>query len=308
MELVHGRVEEDGTKDWTTNKGWTANKEDANKGWTADKDWTTLWSKTNTARIGRRTKVRNPRNSTLDIILAVKFERDTVGYRAERTSLTMKGSLGVNKKTGLFRERNNIPPLRTVICKEQNPKTHKLGLLIHKRKNTKVIGREPRGVRGGCESAESEPKKSTKSQAKTVRKSNTKEAGRWNSKGDRNLESEKKKVEALREETVTAERFSGKEGSKTIVERTRRTTKAKEVTKSHSCTEGGEPRNLNVHRTKVTVSASTNSDREAERLNMVKGEAKQLTSKPSGIYKPNLNRYKSILSTAKELIMKAPIV
>ena len=31
VELVHGRVEEDGTKDWTTDKGRTVDKEDANK-------------------------------------------------------------------------------------------------------------------------------------------------------------------------------------------------------------------------------------------------------------------------------------
>ena len=285
----------------------------------------------------------------------------------------------------MFRERNDIPPLRIVICKERNPKAHKLGLLIHKRKNTKVIGRESRGIRSGYESSESEPKKRTEPQTETVRKSDTKEAGRWKSEGERNSESEKKKVAALREETVTAERFSGKEGRKSIGERTRRTTKARVGTKSSSSTEGGEPRNLSVHRTKITVSASktisertrrttkakrgrknhssierseprnlsvhrtkvtvsasktidertrrttkarevkksrnstegseprnlsvhktkvnvstiTNREREAERLNTVRGEAKQLTSKTSGIHKPNLNRYKSISFNSK---------
>ena len=56
------------------------------------------WNETNTARTGRRTKVRNPRNSTLDIILAAKLERDTASYIVERTSLITKGRLGVDKK------------------------------------------------------------------------------------------------------------------------------------------------------------------------------------------------------------------
>ena len=44
MELVHGRVEEDRTKDWTTHKGRMADKEDANKGWKAIKDRKTHWN------------------------------------------------------------------------------------------------------------------------------------------------------------------------------------------------------------------------------------------------------------------------
>ena len=38
VELVHGRVEEDGTKDLTTYKDWTADKDDANKGGKVIKD------------------------------------------------------------------------------------------------------------------------------------------------------------------------------------------------------------------------------------------------------------------------------
>ena len=48
--------------------------------------------------------------------------------------------------------------LRIVIYKVRNPKIRKLRLLIYKAKNTKEIGREPRGVRIGCERAESESK------------------------------------------------------------------------------------------------------------------------------------------------------
>ena len=35
MELVHGRVEEEGTKDWTTHKDRTADTKDAYEGWKA---------------------------------------------------------------------------------------------------------------------------------------------------------------------------------------------------------------------------------------------------------------------------------
>ena len=44
VELVYGWVEEDGTKDWTTHKGRTADKEDVNKGWKAIKDGKMHWN------------------------------------------------------------------------------------------------------------------------------------------------------------------------------------------------------------------------------------------------------------------------
>ena len=174
MELVHGRVEEDGTKDWTTHKGRTTDKEDANKGWKAikdgkthwnegwkatkdetkhwnegwktikdetkhwnegwkaikdrtthwnkgwkvtkdgtthwnegwkaSKDGTTHWNESNRAQIKRRNKVRNSRNSTLNIILVV---RETANFRVENTSLITKGRLGADKRIGSSKRRND---------------------------------------------------------------------------------------------------------------------------------------------------------------------------------------------------------
>ena len=295
VESVHGYVEEDGTRAWTTNKGWTA-----------DKDRTTDWRETSTSRTRRRTKVSNPRNPTPGIILAVNSESDIEDYRTESISSTVKSNLGVDREIGLLRERNDIPLLRTIICKVQYPKTRKVGLLIYKAKNTKVIGRESRGVRSGCERAESESKQRIKPQAVTVRKRDSKNVERWSSGGETKKKTEKGKVELLREEPVPTEQFPRKEGSKTKGEGTRKINKAREVTKSHKRFEGGESRSLSENRIKGTKSASTYSDKEAKRLSKTRGEAKQLTSKLSGIHKPNLSRYKSISLSSKGAYYESP--
>ena len=204
--------------------------------------------------------------------------RETANYRVENTSLITKGRLGTNKIIGSFKERNDTQPIRIVICKERNPKVQKLGLLIHIRKNIKAIGREPRGIRSGYESSESEPKKRIEPQTKAVTESGTKETGRWKLEGERNPESEKKKVAALREETVTAERFPGKKSNKTIGERTRRTTKARVGIKSNSRTEEGVPRNRSVQRTKITVNASKTINERTKRTTKARRGRKNRSS------------------------------
>ena len=100
LEPVHGHEEEDETRAWTTDKGWTMDREETNK-----------------ARARRRTKVSNPRNPTPGKIYAVNFERDIDAYRAKRTSSTVNGSLCVDREIGLLRERNDVLSLRTVTYK-----------------------------------------------------------------------------------------------------------------------------------------------------------------------------------------------
>ena len=196
--------------------------------------------------------------------------------------------------------------LRTVTYKVRNPKTQKLGLLIYKVKNTKEIGREPRGVRIGCERAESESKQRIKPQAKTVKKRDTRNAKGKNSKGETKTEIEKSKVESLSGEPVPAEQLSGKGDNKARGEVIKNFNKAREVTKSHNRTEGGESKSLSKNRIKVTESASTNSDKEAKRFSTTRGKVKQLTSKLSGIHKPNLRRYKSIFLSRKGAYYESP--
>ena len=218
----------------------------------------------------------------------------------------MKGSLGIDREIGLLRMRNVMLSLRTVIYKVQNPKIQKLGLIIYKAKNTKEIGREPRGVRIGCKRAESKSKERIKPQAKTMKKRDTKNAKGWNSKGETKMETEKSKVESLSGEPVPTEQLSGKEGTKTRGEVTKNFSKAREVTKSRSRTEGGESRSLSKNKIKDTESASMNSDKEAKRFSTTRGEAKQPMSKLSGIHKPNLRRYKSISLSSKGAYYESP--
>ena len=67
-------------------------------------------------------------------------------------------------------------------------------------------------------------------------------------------------MESLSGEPMPVEQLSGKGGSKARGEVTENFSKAKEVTKSCSRTEGRESKSLSENRIKVTESASTNSD------------------------------------------------
>ena len=301
------KVIKDRTTQW--NEGWKETKNEKtnwNEGWKAIKDGTTHWNESNTAQTRRRNKVRNSRNSTLDIILAV---RETTNFRVENTSLITKGRLGADKRIGSSKERNDTQPNKIVICKEKNPKVQKLGLLLHIRKNLKAIGRELRGIRSGYESFESEPKKRIEPQTEAVRESGTKETGRWKSEGERNQESKKKKVATLREETVTVERFLGKKSNETIGERTRRTTKTRVRTKNSSSTEEGVPRNRRVHRTKITVSlhrtktivkaSKTIHERNRRTTKARRGKKNRNNTKRSEPTNLSVNRTKATVSASK---------
>ena len=188
------------TKDETThwNEGWKETKyekTDWNEGWKASKDGTSHWNKSNMTQTRRQNKVRNLRNPTLNIILAV---RETDNFRVKSISLITKDRLGVDKRIGLSKKINDAQANRTVIRKAENPKIQKLGPLFPIRKYTKTIGSEPRGIKRGYESSESGPKIRIEPQTEAVREGGRKETGRWKSEEERNQESKKKKVAALR--------------------------------------------------------------------------------------------------------------
>ena len=315
-------------RDDALERGWKETKNektDWNEGWKASKDGTTHWNESNTTQTRRRNKVRNLRNSTLNIIFAV---RETANFRVENTTLITKGRLGADKRIGSSKKRNDTQPNRIVICKAENPKVQKLGLLLHIRKNIKAIGREPRGIRRGYESSESEPKIRIEPQTEAVRESGRKEIDRWKSEGERNQESKKKKVAALRTKvrerkknrssiersepsnlsvnktkgTVSASKTIGKERvTRTRKERPqksdqdhRRATRTREARKSRTSTEGGKPSNLKVHRIKINASANTKRDTKAVKVNTSRARVKQPANTTAGIHEPTLNSYISL--------------
>ena len=236
--------------------------------------------------------------------------REIANFRVENTSLITKGRLEADKRIGLSKKRNDTQPNRIVICKAENPKVQKLGLLLHIRKNIKAIGREPRGIRRGYESSESEPRIRIEPQIEAVKESGRIETGRWKSEGERNQESKKKKMTALRTKVREGKKnCSNTERSepsnlsmnrtkgivstnKTTGERSRRATRTREARKSRTSTEGGEPSN----RIKVNASANTKRDTEAVKLNTSRAGVKQPTNTTAGIHEPTLNSYISLNS------------
>ena len=168
---------------------------DWNEGWKTNKDETSHWSESNTTQTRRRNKIRNSRNPTLNITLAV---RETDNSRVENISLITKEKLGADKRIGSSKKINNTQANRTVIRKAENPKIQKLGTLFSIRKYTRTIRSEPRGINRGYESSESGPKIRIEPQTEVVREGGRKETGRWKSEEERNQEDKKKKVAALR--------------------------------------------------------------------------------------------------------------
>ena len=247
---MHGCVEADGTRDRTTNKGWTANK-----------DRTSDWRETSTAQRRKKAKVSNPRNPTPCLSLAVNIVCVLIDYRAENTGSKMKDRLSIDSEKEMPRERNAILSIRTTICNVQNPKTRKVGLLILTVKNINVIGREPRGVRSGCiwrgvrsRCVWTEPKykQRIKPQVVTVRNRDLKSAERWSSEGKTKKKTEKSKVESPRGESVLTEQLPRKEGSVTKSEGTEKPNKARKVTKSRRRIGEGEFKSLSESRIKGT--------------------------------------------------------
>ena len=171
-----------------------------------------------------------------------------------------------------------------------------------------------------------------------MRNRDSKSAERWSSEAKTKKKTKKSKVESPRGESVLAVQLPRKEGSITKSEGTEKPNKAREVTESRRRIGEGEFRSLNESRikgigkfnkarkvtknrrrtrerqfrslsedrTKRTKSASTYSDKEAKRPSKTKGKAKQLTGKLSGIHKPNLSRYKSILLNSKGAYYESP--
>ena len=306
------KVTKDGTTHW--NEGWKKTKyekTDWNEGWKASKDGTSHWNESNTTQTRRRNKVRNSRNPTLNIILAV---RETDNFRVESISLITKDRLGADKRIGSSKKINDAQANRTIIRKAENPKIQKLGPLFPIRKYTKTIGSEPRGTKRGYESSESGPKIRIEPQTEVVREGGSKETGRWKSEEERNQESKKKKVAALR--TKAKERKKNRSStersepsnlnvnrnkdigstSKTTGERSRRATRTRGARKSRSSTKGGEPSNLRVHKIKVNARANTIRDAEVVKPNTSRVGMKQPTITTAGIHEITLNSYISLNS------------
>ena len=146
-------IEADGTRDWSTDKSWTANK-DRTSDWretsTANKDRTSDWRKTSTARRRKKKKVSNPRNPTPCLSPAVNLVCVLVDYRVVNIGSKTKYRLSIDSEREMLRERCVILSIRTT-CNVRNPKACNVGLLIFtEKKIINVIGRESRGVRRRC--------------------------------------------------------------------------------------------------------------------------------------------------------------
>ena len=293
------KVTKDGTTHWI--ESWRETKyekTDWNEGWKTSKDGTSHWSESNTTQTRRRNKVRNLRNPTLNITLAVK---ETDNSRVENINLITKDKLGVDKRIGSSKKINDTQANRTVIRKAENPKIQKLGTLFPIRKYTRTIRSEPRGINRGYESSESGPKIRIEPQTKAVTEGGRKETGRWKSEEERNHEDKKKKVAALRtkarEKKKNRSSFERNEpcnlnaNSKTIGERSRRVTRTRGARKSRSSTKGSELSNLRAHRIKVNLRANTIRDAEVVKPNTSRAGAKELTITTAGIHEITLNSY-----------------
>ena len=195
-----------------------------------------------------------------------------------------------------------------------------------------------REVRSRCVWTEPEYKQRIKPQVVIVRNRDSKSAVRWSSEEKTRKKTEKRKVESWGGEPVPAEQLPRKEGSVIKREETEKPNKAREVTKSRKRIKKGEFRSqseskikgteefnkarkvmenrrrtgerqlksLSEDRVKRTESASTYSNKEAKRPSKTRGKAEQPSGKLSGIHKPNLSRYKSILLSSKGAYYESP--